>query len=225
MSYLREIYLESLGLESRGPARPPQASAPGGEDGLKELREELGDCRRCPLSKGRKNLVFGAGDPAAQVVFVGEAPGRDEDLRGEPFVGRAGELLTKIITAMGLSRDKVYICNVIKCRPPGNRDPQPLEIEKCRPFLERQLEILGPRVICALGSFAARTLLGTEERISLLRGRVWDYKGTPLIPTYHPSYLLRNPQAKRDVWADIQKVMEILGLTPDGGSGRPTTGK
>jgi len=225
MSYLRKIYVESMGLDFEGRTGFPDAAPVSKEEELKKLREDLGDCRRCPLFKGRRHLVFGSGHPDAELVFVGEAPGRDEDLQGEPFVGRAGELLTKIIAAMGLSRKEIYICNVLKCRPPGNRDPDPLEIEKCWPFLERQLEILQPRVICALGSFAARTLLGTEERISLLRGRIWDFRGTPLIPTYHPSYLLRNPQAKRDVWQDIQKVMEILGLPLGGGNGRPTPGR
>ena len=228
MTCLRRLYLESIGLDY-DPRLPGPAGGPlpliTKEEGLKELREELGDCQRCPLARGRRNLVFGGGSPEAELVFVGEAPGRDEDISGVPFVGRAGELLNKIIAAMGLSREKVYICNVIKCRPPGNRDPLPLEIEICKPFLERQLEIMGPRVICALGSFAARTLLGTEERISLLRGKIWEYQGIPLIATYHPSYLLRNPQAKRDAWADIQKVMEILGLPDAREKGRPTPGQ
>jgi DNA polymerase len=163
--------------------------------------------------------VFGAGDPGARVVFVGEAPGRDEDLQGEPFVGKAGHQLTRIIAAMGLARDKVYICNVLKCRPPGNRDPLPAEIAMCQPFLDRQLEIIRPKVICALGSFAARTLLNSDSGISRLRGRFHDLNGIPVMPTYHPSYLLRNPQAKREVWEDIQKIMELLGLPvlpPDG---------
>jgi uracil-DNA glycosylase family 4 len=225
VSFLRKIYLESIGLDFPAPIHPEGELPVSREDRLRMLRQEIGDCKRCPLSNGRKNLVFGDGNPEAGLVFVGEAPGRDEDIRGEPFVGRAGELLTKIISAMGLSRKDVYICNVIKCRPPGNRDPDPREIEKCRPFLEKQLEILSPKVICALGSFAARTLLNTEDKISLLRGRIWDYGGIPLVPTYHPSYLLRNPQAKRDVWLDIQKVMEILGLPRSGGSERPAPGK
>jgi len=186
---------------------------------LEALRGEIGDCRRCPLSTGRKNLVFGNGNPDAELVFVGEAPGREEDIQGEAFVGSAGQLLTRIIGAMGLSREQVYICNVIKCRPPGNRDPLPSEIERCEPFLKRQLDILDPRIICALGSFAARTLLRTEERISRLRGRVLEYNGIPLVPTYHPSYLLRNPHAKRDVWMDIQKIMGILGLAVAGEDG------
>ncbi len=217
MSYLKTIYLESIGVDQLAVCGPGQKrgqpeSLHGKGQALETLRGEIGDCRRCPLHKGRKNLVFGNGNPDAELVFVGEAPGREEDLKGEAFVGRAGQLLTKIIHAMGLSRETVYICNVIKCRPPANRDPLPAEIEKCEPFLKKQLDILNPRIICALGSFAARTLLRTEERISQLRGRVFEYDGIPLIPTYHPSYLLRNPEAKRDVWLDVKKIMEILGM-------------
>jgi uracil-DNA glycosylase family 4 len=217
MSYLKRIYLESIGVDhlpgaGHGKACMACAAARPKREALESLRAEIGDCRRCPLHKGRKNLVFGNGNPEAELVFVGEAPGRDEDLQGEAFVGSAGQLLTKIINAMGLKRETVFICNVIKCRPPGNRDPLPSEIEKCEPFLEAQLDIIRPRVICALGSFAARTLLRTEERISQLRGRTREYRGIPLIPTFHPSYLLRNPEAKRDVWMDVQKIMEILGL-------------
>jgi uracil-DNA glycosylase family 4 len=213
MAGLMKLYLESIGVQYLPRPEPPAGShGEHGQKELDELREEIGDCHRCPLSKGRKKLVFGAGNPEAELVFVGEAPGRDEDIQGEPFVGRAGQLLSRIIGAMGLSRDQVYICNVIKCRPPGNRDPLPEEIAKCEPFLLKQLEILNPRIVCALGSFSVRTLLKTEGRISQLRGRLHSYNGIPLIPTYHPSYLLRNPQAKREVWEDIQKVMEILGL-------------
>lgn len=213
MADLNTLYLKSIGVEYL--PRPESPVATVGENGrgtLRALREKIGDCQKCPLEKDRKNIVFGVGNPDAELVFVGEAPGRDEDIQGEPFVGKAGQLLTRIIEAMGLTRDQVYICNVIKCRPPGNRDPLPDEIEQCEPFLLEQLEILNPRIVCALGSFAARTLLSTEERISKLRGRLFAYNGIPLIPTYHPSYLLRNPQAKREVWEDIQKVMEILGL-------------
>jgi uracil-DNA glycosylase family 4 len=210
---LKKLYLESIGVRYLPRHEPPADSQEErGQKALDDLREEIGDCQRCPLGKGRNKLVFGAGNPEAELVFVGEAPGRDEDVKGEPFVGKAGQLLTRIISAMGLTRDQVYICNVIKCRPPGNRDPLPEEIEKCEPFLLRQLEILNPRLVCALGSFSVRTLLKTEGRISQLRGRLHTYNGIPLIPTYHPSYLLRNPQAKREVWQDIQKAMEILSL-------------
>lgn len=217
MTYLRKLYLESIGIQYLPRPEPPRLtesahSSPDGRETLETLREEIGDCQRCSLSEGRTSLVFGAGSPEAELVFVGEAPGRDEDIQGEPFVGRAGQLLTRIINAMGLSRDQVYICNVIKCRPPGNRDPFPEEIARCEPFLKRQLDILNPQIICALGSFAAKTLLKTDAKISQLRGHVHTYNGIPLIPTYHPSYLLRNPQAKRDVWQDVQKAMEILGL-------------
>jgi uracil-DNA glycosylase family 4 len=213
MNDLKSLYLKSIGVEYLPRSESPvKTGEEHGKDALDALREEIGDCQRCPLGKVRKNLVFGVGNPEAELVFVGEAPGRDEDIQGEPFVGRAGQLLTRIIDAMGLSRDRVYICNVIKCRPPGNRDPLPDEIGQCEPFLRQQLDILNPRIVCALGSFAARTLLNTEEKISQLRGRLHAYNGIPLIPTYHPSYLLRNPQAKREVWQDVQKVMEILGL-------------
>jgi DNA polymerase len=177
-----------------------------------QLRDEIGDCRRCQLSQGRTHVVFGTGNPDADVVFVGEAPGRDEDIKGEPFVGKAGQLLTRIINAMGLTRDDVYICNVIKCRPPDNRDPLPAEIEMCEPFLKEQLRIIKPRAICALGTFASQTLLKSEVRISRLRGQFRDYNGIPLMPTYHPSFLLRNPHAKRDVWEDVKMVMELLDL-------------
>ena len=186
--------------------------APGFET-LQQLRDNIGDCRRCELSQGRSHIVFGVGNPDADLVFVGEAPGRDEDIKGEPFVGKAGQLLTRIISAMGLTRDDVYICNVIKCRPPDNRDPLLAEIEMCEPFLKEQLRIIKPRAICALGSFASQTLLKSEMKISRLRGQFHDYYGIPLMPTYHPSYLLRNENAKRDVWEDIKMVMELLDLT------------
>jgi uracil-DNA glycosylase len=173
---------------------------------LEEVREELGDCRRCKLHSTRTNIVFGTGSPRARLVFVGEGPGRDEDLQGQPFVGLAGQLLTKIIQAIQLTREEVYIANIIKCRPPGNRNPEPDEIKSCEPFLRKQLEAIRPRLICALGTFAAQTLLKTEERISLLRGRFHAYQGIPLMPTYHPAFLLRNPNSKRDVWEDMKKI-------------------
>jgi len=171
---------------------------------------ELGDCRRCPLGALRHRLVFGEGNPRAELVFVGEAPGADEDAQGRPFVGRAGQLLTKIIAAMGLKREDVYICNILKCRPPGNRNPLPEEIAACEPFLIRQIEAIRPRVICALGSIAAHALLKSEAPISVLRGRFHRYQGIPLMPTYHPAYLLRNPGAKRQVWEDVQAIMKLL---------------
>lgn len=180
---------------------------------LAELREAIGDCTRCKLAPHRTHLVFGVGSPAADLAFVGEAPGRDEDLRGEPFVGRAGQLLTEIIVkGMKLRREDVYIANIIKCRPPENRNPEPDEIASCEPFLVRQLEIIRPKVIVALGTFAAQALLKTRTPITRLRG-VWaDYHGIALMPTFHPAYLLRNPAEKRLVWQDIQQVMQALGL-------------
>jgi uracil-DNA glycosylase family 4 len=180
---------------------------------LPQLRAAIGDCTRCKLAPHRTNLVFGVGNPAAELVFVGEAPGRDEDLRGEPFVGRAGQLLTEIITkGMKVRREDVYIANIIKCRPPQNRNPEPDEIASCEPFLVRQLALIGPKAIVALGTFAAQTLLKTRTPITRLRG-VWaDYHGIPLMPTFHPAYLLRNPAEKRLVWEDIQQVMRALGL-------------
>jgi len=190
-------------------------AAPGlGETAsLDGLREHIGDCRRCKLAPHRTNLVFGVGNPRARLVFVGEAPGRDEDLKGEPFVGRAGQLLTEIITkGMRLRREDVYIANVIKCRPPENRNPEPDEVASCEPFLLRQLELIGPEVIVALGKFAVQCLLRSKEPITKLRGRWFDYHGIKLMPTFHPAYLLRNPADKRLVWEDIQKVMKALGI-------------
>ena len=181
-------------------------------DDLKELRSLIGDCQRCKLCKERTNIVFGTGDPDARLVFVGEGPGYDEDQQGEPFVGKAGQLLTKIIEAMNLTRNKVYICNIIKCRPPGNRNPAPDEIKACFPFLERQLDAIRPDFICALGTFAAQTLLDTVEPISKMRGRLYDYRRMKIMPTYHPAYLLRNPEKKRDVWEDMKKLMSMMDI-------------
>jgi uracil-DNA glycosylase family 4 len=192
------------------PLVPPPAASCGDSISLEAVRAELGDCRRCPLGGLRHRLVFGEGDPHAGLVFVGEAPGADEDAQGRPFVGRAGQLLTKIIAAMGLKREEVYICNILKCRPPGNRNPQPDEIAACEPFLIRQLEAIRPQMICALGSFAAHALLKSEAAISALRGRFHRYQGIPLMPTYHPAYLLRNPGAKKQVWEDVQAIMKVL---------------
>jgi len=178
---------------------------------LKVIREEIGDCTRCKLHAGRTNLVFGVGNQKADLMFVGEAPGRDEDLKGEPFVGRAGQLLTKIIEAIDLSRDDVYIANVIKCRPPQNRNPEPDEVETCEPFLFSQIDAIQPRVIVALGAFAVRTLLRDDKTpISKLRGRQYSYRGTTLIPTFHPAYLLRSPDKKKYVWEDMKQVRAIL---------------
>jgi uracil-DNA glycosylase family 4 len=183
-------------------------------DTLERIRQDLGECTRCRLHKARTNIVFGVGNAKAQLVFVGEGPGHDEDVQGEPFVGRAGKLLTQMIEAMGLRRQDVYICNVVKCRPPENRLPEKDEIATCSPFLMRQLSAIQPKVICCLGACAAQTLLGTNQGISRFRGEWFDYRGARLIATYHPAYLLRNPNAKGQVWKDLQKVMAVLGLQP-----------
>src|SRR5262245_38129085 len=180
-------------------------------DALVGVRTEIGDCVRCKLHKqGRRQIVFGVGNPDADLMFVGEAPGADEDVQGIPFVGRAGQLLTKIIEAIELKREDVYIANVIKCRPPGNRNPEQDEVETCEPFLFQQVDIIKPKVIVALGTFAARALLRTLDPISRLRGRIYDYRGAKLIPTFHPAYLLRNPSSKRDVWEDMKVVKRLL---------------
>ena len=178
---------------------------------LQLVREDLGDCTRCKLhGLGRRQIVFGVGNPEADLMFVGEAPGADEDLQGEPFVGRAGQLLTKFIEAIGLRREDVYIANVIKCRPPNNRNPEPDEVEQCEPFLFRQIDTIRPKVIVALGKFAAQSLLRTTDPITRLRGREYKYRDAILMPTYHPAYLLRTPSAKREVWEDMKRVRAIL---------------
>ncbi|SDL42716.1 DNA polymerase [Geoalkalibacter ferrihydriticus] len=180
------------------------------QETLEEIHAELDGCRRCPLCKGRSNLVFGVGNPHARVVFVGEAPGREEDEKGEPFVGEAGRLLDRILFAMGLHRNDVYICNVIKCRPPQNRDPHPEEIAACEPYLRRQLAAIAPQVIVALGRFAVQTLVRDQSALGRLRGRWHEYEGIALMPTYHPAYLLRNPAGKREVWEDMKLVLKRL---------------
>jgi len=180
------------------------------QESLEEIRNDLGDCQRCKLSPSRQNIVFGSGNSHAKLMFVGEAPGADEDKQGLPFVGRAGQLLTKIIEAMGLKREEVYICNILKCRPPSNRNPEADEIASCEPFLFRQIESLKPKVICALGAFGAQTLLHTNESIGRLRGKLIDYRGATLMATYHPAYLLRNPIEKRKVWEDMQIIRDFL---------------
>lgn len=177
---------------------------------LEEIRAELEDCHGCSLCSGRKTIVFGVGNPQAEVVFVGEAPGREEDIKGEPFVGEAGRLLDRILFAMGLKRQDVYICNVEKCRPPGNRDPRPEEVEACEPYLKRQLAAIRPRLIVALGRFAVQTLLRDQSPVSRQRGHWREYEGIPLMPTYHPAFLLRNPAAKREVWEDMKQIMQRL---------------
>ncbi len=183
---------------------------PAGSEDLQTIRDDLGDCRRCKLASTRRNIVFGMGNPKADLMFVGEAPGADEDEQGLPFVGRAGQLLTKIIQAIDMRREDVYICNILKCRPPQNRNPEGDEIAACQPFLFRQIAAVRPRVICALGTFGAQTLLRTKEPISRLRGQFIDFHGTKFIATFHPAYLLRNPNEKRKVWEDVQKIRDYL---------------
>ncbi len=180
------------------------------DETLESIRTDIGNCKRCTLCQKRTNIVFGAGDPKARLVFVGEGPGYEEDKSGEPFVGAAGKLLTKIIEAINLTREKVYICNIIKCRPPGNRNPMPDEIKTCFPFLKRQLLVIKPDFICALGTFAAQTLLETKQPISRLRGHFHDYMGIRVMPTYHPAYLLRNANKKREVWEDMKVLIKEM---------------
>ena len=184
---------------------------------LSDLRTELGDCTRCKLCNGRKNIVFGEGAENARLMFIGEGPGEDEDIAGRPFVGKAGELLTSIIeNGIKIKREEVYICNIVKCRPPANRDPEKEEINTCIPFLKKQIEIIKPRVICTLGRIAARELLKRDFKITMERGRWQTYLNIPLMPTYHPAYILRNPgnerKLKGEVWQDIQKIMSLLGI-------------
>lgn len=196
-------------LSSWGRPRPAAA------EGLPEIRTDLGECRRCKLSESRKRIVFGSGAARAQLMFVGEGPGREEDEQGEPFVGEAGRLLDRIIEAIRLRREDVYITNVVKCRPPGNRLPEPDEIRTCMPFLRRQIAAIRPRLICALGGCAAQSLLGTTAPISRLRGRFVDWGGIRVLPTFHPAYLLRNPEKKREVWEDMKALMrEYLYADP-----------
>ncbi len=191
------------------------------KDSLEKISHDLKDCTRCKLCKGRNSIVFGEGNPKAELVFVGEGPGEQEDLQGRPFVGRAGQLLDKMIEAMGLKREQVYIVNVVKCRPPENRNPEPDEIEKCSPFLFRQLDVLQPKVIVALGKFATQFFLGNEEaKISQVRGKFHAFRGSKVMPTFHPAYLLRNPPAKKEVWEDLLKVASELSLKVPKRSGK-----
>ena len=183
------------------------------EQALRVIREDLGDCTRCVLHKqGRKQIVFGVGNARAEIMFIGEAPGADEDQQGEPFVGRAGQLLNNMISAMGIRRQDVYIANIIKCRPPGNRTPEREECDTCSPFLMRQIEVVKPKMIVALGAVAAKTLLGVNDAMVNLRGRIYDFKNTKLAVTYHPAYLLRDPRQKKETWKDLQMVMKYLGM-------------
>ena len=219
LSWVSERGARMVAFEPRcaspGPARP-DAGTPRPRKlpvvSLESVREEMGECTRCKLHKGRTNLVFGVGNPRARLMFVGEAPGEDEDKKGEPFVGKAGQLLTKMIEAMGLEREDVYICNTVKCRPPNNRNPEPDELSSCEPFLKGQLAAVKPEAIVTLGKFAAQALLRDETPISRMRGNWREYEGIPVMPTFHPAYLLRSPQEKGKVWDDLQQVMKKLGL-------------
>ena len=199
LNFFSEIGVTHLNLDKSGfPAS------------LEETREEIGDCTRCKLCEKRKNIVFGVGNPTADLMFVGEAPGADEDAQGIPFVGRAGQLLTRIIESIGVSRDQVYIANILKCRPPGNRDPEAEEVATCEGFLFQQIQVVSPKVMVALGRYAAQTLLRTDTAISRMRGQFFEFAGSLLIPTYHPAYLLRNPSSKRQVWEDMKAVRAKL---------------
>ena len=216
-------WAEESGLQNLAPERrtaEPDRSQPTVKLPLLEaVRSEIGECTRCKLHKGRTNIVFGVGNPEARLMFVGEAPGEDEDLQGYPFVGKAGQLLTKMIEAMGLRRDDVYICNTVKCRPPNNRNPEPDELLACEPFLKGQLGAVQPEVIVTLGKFAAQALLREQTPITRLRGQWREYEGIPVMPTFHPAYLLRSPAEKGRVWEDLKQVMKRLDLpAPKGGA-------
>ena len=206
-SRLPQPELVEVSSLSPNPALPIQSRR------LRAIREDIGDCTRCRLAKqGRKQIVFGVGNPRAELMFIGEAPGADEDQQGEPFVGRAGQLLNNMIKAMGLRREEIYIANIIKCRPPGNRTPERDECETCSPFLMRQIAAIKPKAIVALGAVAAKTLLAINAPMSELRGKWYDFRGTKLAVTYHPAFLLRDPRQKKEAWKDLQMVMKDLGL-------------
>jgi uracil-DNA glycosylase len=211
LHYLKEMGIDELPMseEHRKVTTPDPALLQSGPT-LEDVRNELGDCRRCKLHRTRKTLVFGEGNPKATLMFVGEGPGYDEDVQGRPFVGKAGQLLTKIIQSIQFQREDVYIANIVKCRPPQNRNPEPDEIRTCSPFLLRQIQAVQPRIICALGTFAAQTLLNTTASITALRGRIHHQAGIKVIPTYHPAFLLRNPNKKREVWEDMKRLLEHL---------------
>ena len=207
LEYLKGMGIVSLPTSEMKPDEPGQSTMIT----LEDVRKELGDCKRCKLHRGRKTIVFGEGNEKATLMFIGEGPGYDEDVQGRPFVGKAGQLLTKIIQSINLPREEVYIANIIKCRPPQNRNPEPDEIQSCSPFLMKQIQVIQPKIICALGAFSAQTLLKTETKITALRGKFYDLEGIKVIPTYHPAFLLRNPDKKREVWEDMKKIVELLG--------------
>jgi len=208
LEYLKGMGIVSLPSSEMEPEKPTRSQVLT----LEEVRKELGDCKRCKLHRGRKTIVFGEGNEKATLMLVGEGPGYDEDVQGRPFVGKAGQLLTKILQSINLPREEVYIANIIKCRPPQNRNPEPDEIQSCHPFLIKQIGVIQPKIICALGTFSAQTLLETDTKITALRGKLFDLEGIKVIPTYHPAFLLRNPDKKREVWEDMKKIAELLGL-------------
>jgi DNA polymerase len=208
-SYLE--YLKGIGIVSLPVSKNISEKATRSEIlTLAGVRKELGDCKRCKLHQTRRTIVFGEGNEKATLMFIGEGPGYEEDVQGRPFVGRAGQLLTKIIESISRSREEVYIANIIKCRPPQNRNPEPDEIQSCHPFLMKQISVIQPKIICALGTFSAQTLLKTDVKITALRGKLYDLEGIKVIPTYHPAFLLRNPEKKREVWEDMKKIAEWL---------------
>ncbi len=211
LQFFRDIgisHVDVAEVAAVGPSADPPIDA---QMTLDDVREDLGDCSRCKLSASRTEIVFGSGNPDARLMFIGEAPGSEEDRQGLPFVGRAGQLLTKIIESIELTRDDVYICNVLKCRPPKNRNPESDEVDTCSPFLRRQLEVVRPEIVCCLGTFAAQTMLGMKVPISKLRGRFHNIEGVRFIATFHPAYLLRNPAKKREVWEDMKQIRAALG--------------
>jgi DNA polymerase len=205
LEYLRDIGVQVLPLPEKKEAHT-----------LENVRAELGDCKRCKLHRTRRTIVFGEGNPKATLMFIGEGPGYDEDVQGRPFVGKAGQLLTKIIQSIHLQREDVYITNIVKCRPPQNRNPEPDEIGSCNPFLLQQINSIQPKIICTLGTFATQTLLNTSAKITELRGKSYDLQGIKVFPTYHPAYLLRNPDRKREVWEDMKQILSLLGRLPEG---------
>ena len=218
LEFYQALGYEQMPMRLRAEGRRPVIG--NKESAMALLREEIGDCRRCKLSQKRTHIVFGEGNPDARLMFIGEAPGREEDVQARPFVGEAGMLLTRLIEKMGLKREEVYIANIVKCRPPMNRDPEKDEIQQCREFLERQIDIIRPDIIMSLGRIAASTLMGNEKlKITAIRGKIFDYRGIPLVPTFHPAYLMRNPKDKWLTWNDAQKVLERLerGTLDQGG--------
>jgi uracil-DNA glycosylase family 4 len=206
LGYLKEMGISFLPASENS----SEKTIPLGILTLADVRKELGDCERCKLHRTRRTIVFGEGNEEASLMLIGEAPGYDEDVQGRPFVGKAGQLLTKILQSINLPREEVYITNIVKCRPPQNRNPQPDEIQSCNPFLVKQITVVEPKIICALGSFSAQTLLKTDTKITALRGKLFDLEGIKVIPTYHPAFLLRNPERKREVWEDMKKIAELI---------------